>query len=141
MRVAAIVSMQVLVALCCGLQWLIQAFTWGMGMGVAGAEQVVFVAALLGSPTLVSVSVIAFFQRRDMVASAALFAGGVLLANAGMISLLAASPMESDWYQYGRIDRSPDQAGQLLLGLGVAAIAAGAWRSLVGGRRAASAPD
>ena len=141
MRVAGIVSMYVVVVLCCGLQWLIQAFTWGMGMGVAGAQQVVFVAAILGSPTLVTVSVLAFFQRRGMVASAALFAGGVLLANAGMISLLAASPMESDWYQYGWIDRSPDQAGQLFLGLGAAAIAAGFWLSLRGRPRSASDPD
>jgi len=126
MRVAGIVSMYVVVVLCCGLQWLIQAFTWGMGMGVAGAQQVVFVAAI---------------QRRGMVSSAALFAGGVLLANAGMISLLAASPMESDWYQYGWIDRSPDQAGQLFLGLGAAAIAAGFWLSLRGRPRSASDPD
>ena len=141
MRVAGIVLMYVVVVLSCSLQWVIQAFTWGMGMGVAGAQQVVFVAAILGSPTLVAVAVLAFFQRRGMGASTTLFAGGVLLANAGMISWLAASPMESDWYQYGWIDRSPDPVGQLLLALGVAAIAAGFWRSLRGRTRSVCDPS
>jgi hypothetical protein len=141
MRIVIIVSMCAVVLLSCGLQWLIQGFSLGMGMGIGGAEQVVWTAALVGMLTLVVVSLLAFFHRQNLAASATLFAGGVLLANAGMICLLAASPMESNWYQYGWIDRDPDRAGQCLLGLGVAVIAAGFWRSLGGRPSSVSNPD
>lgn len=124
-----LISIGLVGVLSCSLQWLIQAFSFGMGNGIAPATQVIWAAGILGLPVVLVALVIAFFSTGKSAAAATLIAGGVVLANAGAICVVAASPMISERYcQYGWIDRHPDQAGMLMVAAGIMLLIGGVWR-------------
>lgn len=125
----ALTSIGLVGVLSCGLQWLIQAFSFGMGNGIAPANQVIWAAGILGLPAVLIIVVIAVFSSDRSAAAATLIAGGAVLANAGAICVVAASPMIWEGAdRYSWLDRHPDQAGLLMIAAGLVMLIGGLWR-------------
>lgn len=104
------------------LQWLAQGFNYGMGNGVAPAGMVLTLGAFIGLPAVLMIVVIALWSSRATAVRMGAGSLGLTVANTGLICLLAASPMESAFYDYGFVDRQPDLAGMGMVLLGASLV-------------------
>lgn len=115
------------------LQWLAQGFSYGMGNGVAPAGMVLTLGAFIGLPAVLVIVAIALRTSRATAVRMGAGALGLTIANTGLICLLAASPMESEFYDYGFVDREPDLAGMAMVLLGAALVVVTVLKSRAGG--------